>query len=334
MKSRTGVLLVVAIGCGLTAAFLTSQLVRPKEDRIEIVVASRDVPHGTIIQKADEYFKLQPLPKDAAPPAALTSLEQLNNKQVLRTLDAGQFCTQRDVGENDGLGRDIRPGHLALAVPVTVHSSVGGFVRPGAHVDLICSVPHPEDSRMKLSKIFMSDVHVLAINQDDRRDDKVKVVGNPVVATLEVTPEEAEKLNWLKDQGPVTMALRRADDKTKHETAGVVGPFTVPQKQTVEVPVARKRIDAGTRIDADNMAEYFEMKPQLRAALPQNTIVSLERLKDQTLRQVLVAGQVCTLEHLKTEVAPKGEPHRLAIFNGPLAPQVTEYPGLWVIAPK
>jgi len=229
MKSRTPVLLLVASGCGLIAALLANQLVKPAEEKVALVVAAKEVPRGTLIKDAEEFFKLQEFPKESAPPTALRSLEACLHRVALRTLDAGQIASVRDVGEEDNFTRDLPKGHLALAVRVTLDSSVAGFVQPGARVDLICSLPHPTEPRLKYTKIFLRNVLVLAVNQDAMRSsDPPRPNANPAVVTLAVKPEQAEKITWLKDAAPVTLALRRFDDGTAGDTPGTVSPFDWP----------------------------------------------------------------------------------------------------------
>jgi pilus assembly protein CpaB len=229
MKSRTTVLLLVAIGCGLVAAFLANQLVRPAEEKVALVVAAKEVPRGTLIRQADEFFKLQEFPKEAAPPTALRSLDAVRNRVALRTLDPGQIASTRDVGQEDDFTRDLPKGHLGLAVRVTLDSFVGGFVQPGARVDMICTLPHPTEPRLKYTKIFLHNVLVLAVNQEAIRSaDPPRPSANPAVVTLAVKPEQAEKIAWLKDSGPVTMALRRPDDPSASDTVGTISPFDWP----------------------------------------------------------------------------------------------------------
>jgi Flp pilus assembly protein CpaB len=237
MKSRTPMLLLVAIGCGLSAAFLANQLVRPAEEKVALVVAATEVPRGTVIKEAEHFFKLQEFPKEAAPPTALRSLDAVRNRVALRTLDPGQIASGRDIGEEDHFTRDLPKGHLALAVRVTVDSFVGGFVQPGARVDMICSLPHPTEPRLKLTKIFLHNVLVLAVNQEAiRTSEPPRPNANPAVVTLAVKPEQAEKIAWLKDAGPVTMALRRPDDPSASDTSGTVSPFDWPPVPSWQPP--------------------------------------------------------------------------------------------------
>jgi Flp pilus assembly protein CpaB len=184
MKSRTPVLLAVAIGCGLIAAFLANLLVKPGEEKVALVVATKEVPRGTLIKEAEEFFKLQEFPKESAPPTALRSLDACRHRVALRTVDAGQIASVRDVGEEDNFTRDLPKGHLALAVRTTLDSSVAGFVQPGARVDMICSLPHPSDTRLKYTKIFLRNVLVLAVNQHAARSpDAPPPNANPATVT-------------------------------------------------------------------------------------------------------------------------------------------------------
>jgi Flp pilus assembly protein CpaB len=239
MKSRTPLLLLAAVGCGLIAAILVSQLTR-SEEKVDVVVAIKEVPRSTPIKHAEEFFKLQAFPKEAVPPTALRSLDAVRNRVALRTLDPGQIATVRDLGEEDNFTRDLPKGFLALAVRVTLDSSVAGFVQPGARVDLLCTMPHPTEPRLRYTKIFMNKVLVLAVNQKSVRA-PTEPNPNPAVVTLAVLPEQAEKLTWLKDAGPVTMALRRPDDDMSPSTPGTVSPFDwppVPQWQPVTTTAA------------------------------------------------------------------------------------------------
>lgn len=329
MRGRNRYAVLAACGCGLVAALLVNQMMRPRGgETVQVVVAAREVPRGIVAAHPEEYFKLESLPRELVPPTAMTQLEQVKNKVVLRPIDAGQFCTARDLGEEESLTHDLPEGHLALAVRVTLDSSVAGFVTPGTRVDLICTVQDHDDPRVKLSKIFMTNMLVLAVNQEDARQDRVKVIGNPAVVTLAVKPAEAEKLTWVKDQGTVTMALRKPGDKTRATTHGATGPFDrveapPPAATTVEVPVARRKIEPGTPLTEANVRDYFELKPQLIAGLAPGTITELERLKDRTVRQRLAAGQCCTEDHFEGGAEVKVT-YVQTIFNGSMQPVVRE----------
>src|SRR5206468_11176458 len=55
MKQKNLILMVVAVGCGLVAAFLTSQMSARSSavEQVEVIVAAKDLPVGTMLGKED-----------------------------------------------------------------------------------------------------------------------------------------------------------------------------------------------------------------------------------------------------------------------------------------
>ena len=67
MKQKNLILMVVAVGCGLVAAFLTSQMSgrSAQVEQVEVIVAAKDLPVGTMLGKDDlkTLVKTKKLPK-------------------------------------------------------------------------------------------------------------------------------------------------------------------------------------------------------------------------------------------------------------------------------
>ena len=54
MKQKNIVLMVVAVGCGLVAAFLTSQMsAKPAVEKVDVIVAAKDLPVGSQLTRED-----------------------------------------------------------------------------------------------------------------------------------------------------------------------------------------------------------------------------------------------------------------------------------------
>ena len=61
MKQKNVILMVVAVGCGLVAAFLTTQInAKPKVEQVEVVVALKDLPVGTVIELLEGSATVRP----------------------------------------------------------------------------------------------------------------------------------------------------------------------------------------------------------------------------------------------------------------------------------
>src|SRR5207249_8251348 len=87
MKQKNLILMVVAVGCGLVAAFLTTQInAKPKVEQVEVWVAVKDLPVGTMLTAA-ELPKLavkKQIAKDALPPAFVSDEKELIDRRLMR----------------------------------------------------------------------------------------------------------------------------------------------------------------------------------------------------------------------------------------------------------
>src|SRR5437868_9354593 len=110
----------------------------------KVLVAKKALPVGTIIDA--EAFTFQPWPKELMQSAYyLEGQPDGDPKKLLGTvvrnaITAGQPVTRGSlVGPQDRgfLAAALAPGMRAITVPVSVSSSVAGFVFPGDHIDLM-----------------------------------------------------------------------------------------------------------------------------------------------------------------------------------------------------
>jgi pilus assembly protein CpaB len=117
---------------------------------------------------------------------------------------------------------------------------VAGFALPGNYVDIIVStqkdVPPGADARQQnISKIVLERILVLAVAQEVNRDETRPKVVNAV--TLEVTPEQAEKLDLARSVGTLSLALRNQVDPQSASTEGATKLTLLPE---VPPPAPRK----------------------------------------------------------------------------------------------
>lgn len=107
----------------------------------------------------------------------------------------------------------LEPGQRAMAVPVSVESTAGGFILPGDHVDIIATVSVPRNGGGNNNYVtpVLSNIKVLAIDQQVQTEEgKQSVIG--ATATLAVTPREAEVLAMAKASGSLSLTLRSYAD--------------------------------------------------------------------------------------------------------------------------
>lgn len=105
LQPRTLILLMVAVGCGLIAALLTSTMTFENEPRKHastdgfsvVVVAKKEIAAGTAIQEPGEYFKIVHYRPGDEPRDSVKSLEGLKGRVVVRALAEDQPVKDKDL---------------------------------------------------------------------------------------------------------------------------------------------------------------------------------------------------------------------------------------------
>ena len=108
----------------------------------------------------------------------------------------------------------------AMTVKVDEASGVVGFVIPDNRVDVLVTIDKGEYNGNPLSRVLLQNLRVLGTGQkiESRPGDKPQVV--PTV-TLEVSPEEGERLALASQEGRVSLVLRGQEDNKLVATQGV-----------------------------------------------------------------------------------------------------------------
>ena len=231
MQNRLKIALVVAVFFGLIAAYgifnFLSQTAKDKESlraaNQDIVVAGQDIPPGTTLN--DEaikkgVIKTMPWPKSSVPAGAFSSTQQVVGKVNRVKIIANEpILESRLAGEGAGLTVRLEAGKRAIATRVDEIIGVSGFIVPDDRVDIILTTtPLGANPEAKISKIVMQNKRVLSVAQSTEQKD-----GKPQLArsiTLEVTPEEAERLSLAATEGQITMTLRGLGDDNSVVTIG------------------------------------------------------------------------------------------------------------------
>jgi Flp pilus assembly protein CpaB len=139
MKQKNVILMVVAVGCGLVAAFLTSQMTAKNQEMVDVLVASRDLTVGTTFTKEEiaKQVAYKKLPKESLPPVLVNNQDDLIGKKLSRPLHTGETFNPADLSVG---GVVIPDGYDMVSMPVNVGNAVAGFVGPGSRVDVLATV--------------------------------------------------------------------------------------------------------------------------------------------------------------------------------------------------
>ena len=132
-------------------------------------------------------------------------------------------------GDRDFLQVVLTPGARAIAIPVATSGASTGLLFPGDRVDVILTQNFKGESavitRRSVSETVVENLRVLAI---DTLDAKAPSGSFGRTVTLEVTPQQAEKINVATELGKLSLTLRSVsgpDGVLATSTAGP-GPST------------------------------------------------------------------------------------------------------------
>jgi pilus assembly protein CpaB len=224
-NKRALVMMAVAILFGLAAVALASRwlLRQPAANANRIAVAATDITLGQKLTPA--MFKLVEWPAASVPKDSFLDPTKLEGRVVKTNLSVDEAVTESKLaapGTSGGLSSLIREGNRAITVRVNDVIGVAGFALPGNYVDIIVSTqkdaPNGERVELNVSKIVLERILVLAVAQELGRDETKPKVVNAV--TLEVTPEQAERLDLARSVGTLSLALRNQVDQKPGNSEG------------------------------------------------------------------------------------------------------------------
>jgi pilus assembly protein CpaB len=190
-------------------------------------------------------FKLAEWPVDSVPKGAFTDPQKLGGRVLKSNLLMGEPVSEAKLapsGTLGGLSALIAEGKRAITVRVNDVIGVAGFALPGNYVDIIVSTQKDAASgsdmrEQNISKIVLERILVLAVAQEVNRDETKPKVVNAV--TLEVTPEQAEKLDLARSVGTLSLALRNQVDPQSAATLGATKLTLLPSAPVPPKPAPK-----------------------------------------------------------------------------------------------
>ncbi|MGH6896283.1 MAG: Flp pilus assembly protein CpaB [Geminicoccaceae bacterium] len=178
-----------------------------------VVVARRDLARGDVL-RADALKEMQ-WPANSVPVGAFASIEEIlgdgsQERRARRSIVPGEPVLADKVsgfGGRDTLGETLSPGKRAFSIRVNDVSGVAGFLLPGDRIDILLTRQLDNGGKKDLATdVILQNIVVLAIDQlKDEEREKPQVART---ATVEVSPEEAQKLALAMQVGNLSLALR------------------------------------------------------------------------------------------------------------------------------
>ncbi|HEY6257647.1 MAG TPA: Flp pilus assembly protein CpaB [Xanthobacteraceae bacterium] len=221
MRRNNVTILFLAIVMGGVAAFLARNWIESRSRAFAagdavgtIVVAAEPLKFGAEVSP-DSVTEISWIAK-SLPDGAFVSRDELlkdGRRVVLSPLGRGEPILRSKVtgpGQRALLSSLLDEGKRAVTVRVDDVRGVAGFILPGDFVDVVLIAEDGPPRRENYSEILLQHVKVLAVDQLASERQEQPTVAKAV--TVEVTPEQAQKVLLATNIGKLSLILRRPEE--------------------------------------------------------------------------------------------------------------------------
>ena len=188
--------------------------VDPSQPRlVSVVVAGQDIAFGVPIE-ARNLTTIQ-WPIDAVPPGTFKDFSDLvpqngeEPRRAKRAMAQGELVLVgkvSDFGEKVTIVQTLGKNTRAVAIKVNAQTAVGGFVTPGDRVDVVMT--QGRGARLRAVTILQN-IRIIGVDQKaDELNDQANIAKT---VTVEVTPEQGQKLALAQRAGTLSLSLRTLD---------------------------------------------------------------------------------------------------------------------------
>jgi pilus assembly protein CpaB len=210
MKIRgMAVFLAILLAFGATlAVFLYVRGVKDEakssSGSVNVIVSKLDVPAGTPLDAlvAQGGFTIRSFPRGSLVEGVLTDPSQLRGQIAGSIILAGEQISSKRLSAlgtaTTKLG--LKPGFVAVTVPIEAARLVGGAVSKDDHVTVYVTV---SDATLTL----IPSAHVLAVTGVGTTTSGAPSAGGAVTITFELRPVDSQRLVLAQEKGSLWMAL-------------------------------------------------------------------------------------------------------------------------------
>lgn len=253
--------LLLAIGFATLATYMAMNFlknqakVQPVREKIYVVKTNAVVEKEKILSTAK--LKRVLWERDQPPQDFFSELKDVEGRETVKSLAADEIITRENSRKPiPGLAGKVSRDERAVTIKVDEASGVAGFLTPDSRVDVVLVMDKGDYQKNPIAKTILQNLKVLGTGQKTvtSPEDKPQVV--PTV-TLEVTPEQGERLALAAVEGRISLILRgQLSEKTPGVDASPPGPvapesITLNSNQraaTVKVDSA-STVAPGSRVD-------------------------------------------------------------------------------------
>jgi len=280
MDRQKKILIIAAawLSAGLLTWFVYARAVAPQEEKkVRVVVASHDMPLGTLLREKGD-LKLVNYPEKDVPKGVVFQTPDAagrvlvvpmnNNEPVLLSKLSARTSTE-------GVSSTIEPGYRAVSVQISDVSGVAGLIQHDSRVDVMFT--RPGNMAEATTTMILQNVKVLSTGHQVTSGQAVdtRTPRSPVV-TLVLAPADAQKLELAKNQGRISLSLRNPLDTSEVQAPGPITAEALDPHINARIALAKKgRVSGRAALEDPKMWEELmaggaKKQPEEKKKEPEN----------------------------------------------------------------
>jgi pilus assembly protein CpaB len=265
-KWRAVIPIVLALMIAVVASYFIYNYVKkqvaPKEvakmEDVKIrqaAIAMVELPAGTKIKP--KMIKTVSFLEESLPPGSFSNPDKLVGRVVITPTKSKELVLESKLAPVDvtsgGVSAILKPGKRGISIKGTKVLGLSGLVKPGDRVDVLLITTDPK-TKEQVNKTVFENVRVLATGTQliENAEGKPSPVDN---YTLEVTPEEGERLALASANGKLQFALRNILDTETVLTTGATLKETLASYRPI-VPTRKVK----TKISTGKFGKGFTLE--------------------------------------------------------------------------
>jgi len=207
------ILTILAVSIAKQRISTLEREIRDRNEPVEIVVASEEVPDGGMLSGNNLAKKEVPSRGAGRRNIPAAEFERILGSHVRVRIEEGEPILWSDIedpSEDRRFSRSIPSGRRAITVDADPISSFAGLLRPGDRLDIL----HETETGSGFRPLLY-DVPVLAVDRFDRNARTGEEQSGFSTLTLSLLPAESVRIASASRNGRVSYLLRNPNDRSR-----------------------------------------------------------------------------------------------------------------------